>query len=79
MSTSKSGNATHDTKVQQAESVRQATVPATVAITAGPSRATVVTAEATFARAAAVSAAANSVQPVVFLTMLRELGQPLYA
>jgi hypothetical protein len=72
MSTIKTGNTTHDAKVNGAEAVRQA------AVVPGATKATVVAADATFHRTAALSAVANGCGVVPFLTALRELGQTLY-
>lgn len=72
MSTVKTGNQNHDDKVNGAEAVRQAAVVPTAA------KATVVTAEATFVRAAAVSAATNNCGIVPYMTWLAENGKSLY-
>ena len=75
MSTIKTGKQTHDDTVNKAEAVRQAVVVPTVT-----SKPTILSAEATFARAAVASAQANNSGSglVPFMTYLRETGQSLY-
>ena len=72
MSVGYSGNATHDSKINVLEVVRQNAILPT------SSRATVIAADAAFHRAAAKSAIANSCGAEPFLSALRGLGQSLY-
>lgn len=72
MSTIHTENNSHNNTVNAAETTRQASVVTTAA------RATVVSAEATFFRAAAKSAFANGVPSQAFMTALAETGQSLY-
>ena len=69
MSSSSTGNKTHDATVNAAEAARQSTVVTTA------SRATVVAAEVTFFKAAVASAITNAVNPVPFMTAMREAGR----
>lgn len=73
MSTVKTGKQGHDDTVNVAESARQSAV-----LTTTTPKSTVVSADATFHRAAAKSAIANGCGAVPFLTALRENGQSLY-
>jgi hypothetical protein len=68
MSTSNTGNLTHDGAVQVAESSRQAVV------VKGATQATVVAAEIAFYRAARASAIANKCSPSTFIQALKDLG-----
>lgn len=67
MSTSNSGNKTHDDTVRTAEGARQVAV-------AGATQATVKAAEITFYRAAKASALANGASPSNFTRALLDLG-----
>ena len=69
MSTVQSENKTHNATVAAAEAARQATVVTTA------TKATVVTAEVTFYKAAVASAITNGVNPIMFMTALRENGR----
>lgn len=68
MSTTNSGNATHDTAVAKSESIRQAaTVP-------GTSPTSVRSADIAHYRTCLASALTNGINPIPFVTALRELG-----
>lgn len=68
MSTSNSGNKTHDDTVRAAEGSRQA------AAVAGASQATVRSAEIVFYRSVLASALANGCSPSAAVRALQELG-----
>lgn len=72
MSVPYTGVRAHDLLVLALEVARQ------VAVTPTTSRTAVISAEATFHRAAAKSAIANGCGPTVHLSALRENGQSLY-
>lgn len=68
MSTSQSGNKTHDDAVAKAESIRQsASVP-------GTAQATVKAADIGHYRSCLSSALANGINPTCFIQALRDLG-----
>ena len=67
MSTSNTGNKTHDDTVRVAEGTRQSA-------TTGASQAASATAEITFYRTCLASALANNCSPVPFIRALQTLG-----
>jgi hypothetical protein len=69
MSATKTGNVTHDTNCQIAESTRQ------VAVAAASTQSAVRSAEIAYYRTCKASALANGIQPTQFISALYELGQ----